>query len=203
MYQRFFKRPLDLFASTVCLVVLSPLLLLIAILIKRDSEGTVCFRQKRVGMGKKLFWIYKFRTMASNTPDNIPTNDFQDPHKYITKLGHFLRKSSLDELPQLLNIVRGEMSFIGPRPALYNQYDLVEKRDLVGANDIRPGLSGWAQVNGRDELGEDLDQKARLDGYYTSHVTFLFDMKCLLWTFVKVFNHQGNVEGKQNREGQS
>ena len=197
MYERYIKRVLDILISAVSLIVLSPLLLLVAIAIKLDSRGPVIFSQKRYGRNKELFDIYKFRTMRTDTPRDVPTNDLKGAKSFITPLGGFLRKTSLDELPQLWNILRGDMSLIGPRPALWNQYDLMEWRDKFGASNIRPGLSGWAQVNGRDYLSRDLEKKARRDGEYANHVSFGFDLKCFLLTIVKVFNRQGIVEGAE------
>ena len=199
MYQRYGKRCLDVILSLIALIVLSPLFLLIALAIRLDSPGGVIFSQKRVGMHKKLFSIYKFRTMRSDTPHDVPTNDLAGSTSYITPVGRFLRMTSLDELPQLWNILKGEMSLIGPRPALWNQYDLIALRDQYGANDVRPGLSGWAQVNGRDYLSRDLEKKARRDGEYAQHITFWFDLKCFLLTIVKVINRQGIVEGKEEK----
>ena len=195
MYERYVKRVLDVLISAVGLVVLSPLLLLIAIAIKLGSRGPVIFRQKRYGKDRGFFEICKFRTMRVDAPRDVPTNDLRGAKAYITPVGKVLRKTSLDELPQLWNILKGEMSLIGPRPALWNQDDLMALRDKYGASMIRPGLSGWAQVNGRDYLSRDLDKKARRDGEYAAHVSFGFDLKCFLLTIVKVFNRQGIVEG--------
>lgn len=195
MYERYVKRALDVLISAAGLVVLSPLLLLIAIAIKLTSKGPVIFRQKRYGKDRGFFEICKFRTMRVNAPKDVPTNDLRGVKTYITPVGRVLRKTSLDELPQLWNILKGEMSVIGPRPALWNQDDLMALRDKYGASMIRPGLSGWAQVNGRDYLSRDLDKKARRDGEYAAHVSFGFDLKCFLLTIVKVFNRQGIVEG--------
>lgn len=195
MYERYVKRALDVLISAAGLVVLSPLLLLIAIAIKLTSKGPVIFRQKRYGKDRGFFEICKFRTMRVNAPKDVPTNDLRGAKTYITPVGRVLRKTSLDELPQLWNILKGEMSVIGPRPALWNQDDLMALRDKYGASMIRPGLSGWAQVNGRDYLSRDLDKKARRDGEYAAHVSFGFDLKCFLLTIVKVFNRQGIVEG--------
>ena len=197
MYERFIKRGLDVVISLVSLVALSPLFLLIAIAIKLDSKGPVIFRQKRYGQHKELFDICKFRTMRTETPRDVPTNDLRGAKSYITRVGKILRMTSLDELPQLWNILVGDMSLIGPRPALWNQYDLMEWRDKFGASDIRPGLSGWAQVNGRDYLSRDLEKKARRDGEYAHNISFAFDLKCFLLTIVKVFNRQGIVEGAE------
>ena len=195
MYKRYGKRLLDIIGAILCLVALSPILLLLMALIRLESPGAPIFKQQRVGRGKKLFWIYKLRSMRADTPHDVPTNDFGESSSYITKIGHILRVTSLDELPQLWNILKGEMSFIGPRPALWNQYDLIALRDRYGANDVRPGLSGWAQVNGRDYLSRDLPLKARRDGEYAQNISFGFDVKCFLLTLVKVVNRQGIAEG--------
>ncbi|MBR2025391.1 MAG: sugar transferase, partial [Clostridia bacterium] len=176
MYNKFFKRVIDFFMSTVGIIVLALPMLIIALAIKIDSKGPVFFKQKRVGKNKEHFNILKFRTMRIDTPHDAPTHELQDPKKWITKVGGFLRKTSLDELPQLFNIWLGQMAVIGPRPALWNQYDLIEERDKYGANDVRPGLTGWAQINGRDEL--EIDVKAKLDGEYIEKMSFFFDVKC-------------------------
>ena len=199
MYERIIKRVLDVAISAVSLVVLSPLFVLIAIAIKVDSKGPVIFKQKRYGRSKVLFDICKFRTMRTDAPKDVPTNDLRGAKNFITPLGRFLRKTSLDELPQLWNVLKGDMSLIGPRPALWNQYDLMELRDQYGASDIRPGLSGWAQVNGRDYLSRDLEKKARRDAEYAHNISFAFDLKCFLLTIVKVFNRQGIVEGAEEK----
>ena len=193
MYRTFFKRLLDIILSGCAIVILSPLLLVIAIAIKIDDPGPVLFRQKRVGIHKTHFSIMKFRTMKMDTPNDTPTHLLENPEQYITKVGKFLRKSSLDELPQIFQIFTGKMSIIGPRPALWNQFDLIAERDKYGANDVRPGLTGWAQINGRDELP--IDVKARLDGEYVEKLSFLFDCKCFLGTIVSVLKHDGAVEG--------
>ena len=195
MYERYIKRALDVLISLVSLIVLSPILLLIAVLIKLESKGPVIFKQKRFGKNKELFEIWKFRTMRTDAPKDVPTNDLRGATSFITPLGAILRKTSLDELPQLWNILRGDMTLIGPRPALWNQYDLMAWRDKFGASMIRPGLSGWAQVNGRDYLSRDEEKKARRDGEYANNISFAFDVKCFLLTIVKVFNRQGIVEG--------
>ena len=200
MYERYIKRVLDVIISLTALIVLSPVLLLIAVLIKLESKGPVIFKQKRFGKNKEFFEILKFRTMRTDAPRDVPTNDLRGAGNYITRLGAVLRKTSLDELPQLWNILKGDMSLIGPRPALWNQDDLMELRDKYGASMIRPGLSGWAQVNGRDYLSRDLEKKARRDGEYASNISFAFDLKCFLLTIVKVFNRQGIIEGSE--EGQ-
>ena len=193
MYSKCIKRLIDLILSLIGLIILSPVLIIISILIKIDSKGPVFFKQKRVGIHKKLFNIYKFRTMYIDTPKDMPTHLLNNPEAYITKVGKFLRKTSLDELPQLINIIKGEMAVIGPRPALYNQEDLIELRDSYKANDIRPGLTGWAQIHGRDEL--EIEEKAKLDGYYTEHISFLLDIKCFFLTIASVLKHEGVVEG--------
>lgn len=189
----YIKRTIDFLASLFALIILSPLFLFIAIWIKTNSPGPVLFKQKRVGKNKELFDIYKFRSMRSDTPADMPTHLLNDPEAFITKSGHFLRKTSLDELPQLINILKGEMAIIGPRPALWNQYDLIEERDKYGANDIRPGLTGWAQINGRDEL--EIPIKAKLDGDYVKNISFLFDLKCFFGTISSVLKSDGVVEG--------
>lgn len=193
MYRTFFKRLLDIILSGCAIVILSPLLLIIAVAIKIDDPGPVLFRQKRVGIHKNHFSIMKFRTMKMDTPKDTPTHLLENPEQYITKVGKFLRKSSLDELPQIFQIFTGKMSIIGPRPALWNQFDLIAERDKYGANDVRPGLTGWAQINGRDELP--IDVKARLDGEYVERLSFLFDCKCFFGTIGAVLKHDGVVEG--------
>jgi O-antigen biosynthesis protein WbqP len=175
---------------------LSPLFLVLAVVIRATSPGPVFFRQKRVGLGKSHFMIYKFRTMRTAAPKDQPTHLLKDPAAYITPVGRFLRRSSLDELPQLLNIIKGEMAVVGPRPALWNQFDLIAERDKYGANDVRPGLTGWAQINGRDELP--IDVKARLDGEYVRRMSFGFDVRCVLGTVLKVLRSDGVVEGTQS-----
>lgn len=193
MYQKFWKRLIDIILSGCALVVLAPVFLILAIAIKIDDPGPVFFRQKRVGIHKSHFQMMKFRSMKVSTPKDVPTHLLTDPEQYITRVGKFLRKSSLDELPQIFHIFTGEMSIIGPRPALWNQFDLLEERDKYGANDVRPGLTGWAQINGRDELP--IDVKARLDGEYVNNISFLFDCKCFLGTITSVLKSEGVVEG--------
>ena len=193
MYQKYVKRVFDFVLSLLALVVLSPFLLLIALLIKIDSKGPVFFRQKRVGKGKTHFTILKFRTMYANTPQDVPTHLLQNPQNSITKMGRFLRATSLDELPQILNILAGQMSIIGPRPALWNQDDLIEARDQYGANDIMPGLTGYAQVNGRDELP--IAVKAERDGYYAKNLSFGLDVKIFFLSIAYVFHRSGVAEG--------
>ena len=193
MYQKFGKRFLDILLSACGILVLSPVYLLVALAIKIDGPGPVFFRQKRVGLNKSHFEIMKFRTMKMETPKDMPTHLLKNPEQYITRVGGFLRKYSLDELPQILQIFTGKMSIVGPRPALWNQDDLIAERDKYGANDVRPGLTGWAQVNGRDELP--IDVKARFDGEYVENMSFLFDCKCFFGTIVSVLKHDGVVEG--------
>ena len=192
MYQKI-KRGIDFISSLVGCIILSPLFIVLCIAIKIDSSGPVFFRQKRVGIHKTHFWILKFRTMRIDTPKDCPTHLLENPEQYITKVGRFLRKTSLDELPQIFNILSWDMSIIGPRPALWNQYDLVEERDKYGANDVMPGLTGWAQINGRDELP--IDVKAKLDGVYVEKMSFLFDCRCFIGTIFSVLKHDGVVEG--------
>ncbi|WP_314837668.1 sugar transferase [Solobacterium moorei] len=187
------KRLIDLVLSVCGLIVLSPLLIAIVIAIKLDSKGPVIFKQKRVGKNKTYFNIWKFRTMRTDAPKDMPTHLLSSPDTYITKIGKFLRQTSLDELPQILQIVVGKMAIIGPRPALWNQYDLIEERDKYGANDITPGLTGWAQVNGRDEL--EIPVKAKLDGEYVEKMGFMMDCKCFIMTIFSVARHDGVVEG--------
>jgi O-antigen biosynthesis protein WbqP len=187
------KRLIDIILSGVGTVVLAPFMLVIALFIKLESPGPVLFRQKRVGLHKKTFPILKFRTMRIDTPKDTPTHMLQNPDQYITKVGRLLRKTSLDELPQILNILKGDMAIIGPRPALWNQDDLVAERDKYGANDVLPGLTGWAQINGRDEL--EIPVKAKLDGEYVEKMSFLFDLKCFFGTIISIFRHDGVVEG--------
>ena len=193
MYQNFFKRLLAIVLSLLGLLCLGWLLILLCIAIKIDSPGPVLFKQKRVGKGKSHFYILKFRTMRIDTPKDMPTHLLANPEQYITRVGKFLRKTSLDELPQLINILKGDMAIIGPRPALWNQFDLIAERDKYGANDIRPGLTGWAQINGRDEL--EIDVKAKLDGEYVERLSFGFDVKCFLGTIAAVLRSDGVVEG--------
>lgn len=187
------KRIIDFILSLLALVVLSPLFLVLAIWIKVDSPGPVFFKQKRIGKDRTFFQIYKFRTMRADTPKDTPTHLLNDPASFITRSGRFLRKTSLDELPQIINILKGEMAIIGPRPALWNQDDLADERDKYGANDVLPGLSGWAQINGRDELP--IPVKAKLDGEYIKKMNFIFDLKCLVGTALSVLKSDGVIEG--------
>ena len=187
------KRVIDIVVSGASLIVLMPLFMVLVMAIKLDSPGPIFFKQKRVGMQKKHFDILKFRTMRIDTPKDTPTHLLEKPEQYITKVGKFLRKTSLDELPQLLNIFQGSMSIVGPRPALWNQNDLIEARDQYGANDVPVGLTGWAQINGRDEL--EIDVKARLDGEYAEKIGFVMDCKCCWGTITYVLRGEGIVEG--------
>ena len=193
VYKKFGKRFLDILLSGCGILLLSPVLLILVIAIKLDTPGPVLFRQKRVGLHKSHFSILKFRTMRIDTPKNMPTHLLENPQQWITKTGAFLRKTSLDELPQIFNIFVGQMSVIGPRPALWNQYDLIEERDKYGANDVLPGLTGWAQINGRDEL--EIPVKAKLDGEYVANMSFRFDVKCFVGTVASVLKRDGVVEG--------
>ena len=193
MYRKFFKRLIDIVLSFCGLVALALPMLAFAIMIKLDSKGPVLFWQKRVGKNKEIFLMPKFRSMYTETPAEMPTHLLNDPERWITPVGKVFRKLSIDELPQIWCILTGQMSIIGPRPALWNQFDLIEERDKYGANDVRPGLTGWAQINGRDEL--EIPVKARLDGEYVDKMSFLFDCKCFLGTIFAVLRHDGVVEG--------
>ena len=193
MYRKYVKRLLDIVLSGMGLLLGGWVLLLLALAVKLDSPGPVFFKQKRVGIHKTHFHILKFRTMRTDTPKDMPTHLLQNPEQYITRVGKFLRKTSLDELPQIINILLGHMSVVGPRPALWNQFDLIEERDRYGANDVRPGLTGWAQINGRDEL--EIPVKAKLDGDYVRSLSFRMDAKCFFGTFLSVLRSEGVVEG--------
>ena len=194
-----FKRIMDVLLSLTALIILLPVFIILAVAIKLDSKGPVFFKQKRVGKGKSHFYILKFRTMRIDTPRDVPTHLLENPEQYITRMGRFLRRTSLDELPQIWNIFMGHMSIIGPRPALWNQYDLIAERDKYGANDILPGLTGLAQINGRDELP--IEVKAELDGIYVQKMSFIMDVKCFVATILKVIKHEGVVEGGIGRLG--
>ena len=187
------KRLLDFVLSLIGIVVLMPVFIIIGILIKVDSRGPVIFKQKRYGKNKEPFYIYKFRTMASDAPQNVATKVLNDSKKYITKIGAFLRRTSLDELPQLFNILLGQMTIVGPRPVVLKEENLIIARDLYGANDIKPGITGWAQINGRDLLS--IEEKAKLDGYYVENMGFKMDMKCFFKTVKYVLNGEGILEG--------
>lgn len=192
MYKRFLKRGIDIVLSLLGIIVLAIPMLIVAIIIKMDDPGPALFKQKRVGIHKTYFQLYKFRSMKLNTPD-IPTHLLENPEQYLIGIGGLIRKLSIDELPQLFNILKGDMSIIGPRPALWNQDDLIAERDKYGANDVKPGLTGWAQINGRDEL--EIPVKAKLDGEYVESLSFLFDCKCFFGTIKSVLKHDGVVEG--------
>lgn len=193
IYKNYIKKPIDIILSFLGLVILSPIFLVLILSIKLDSPGPILFKQRRIGKDKKEFYILKFRTMKIDTPKDTPTHLLENPESYITTVGKFLRKVSLDELPQILNILKGEMSIIGPRPSLWNQYDLISERDKYNANNVYPGLTGWAQINGRDELP--IEAKARLDGEYVSRISLLFDLKVFLLTIMSVVKSDGVKEG--------
>ena len=193
MYKKFGKRLIDIVLSFTGLVVLAIPMVIFAIIVKLDSKGPILFWQKRVGLHKKTFMMPKFRSMYTETPSDMPTHLLNDPSRWITPVGKVYRKLSIDELPQIWCILTGKMSIIGPRPALWNQFDLIEERDKYGANDVRPGLTGWAQINGRDEL--EIPVKAKLDGEYVEKMSFLFDCKCFFGTILAVLRHDGVVEG--------
>ena len=193
MYRKYIKRLLDLVLSGMALLILALPLLMFALVVKLDSKGPALFWQKRVGLHKQTFMMPKFRSMYTETPAEIPTHLLTDPERWITPVGKIYRKLSIDELPQIWSIFTGKMSIIGPRPALWNQFDLIEERDKYGANDVRPGLTGWAQINGRDEL--EIPVKAKLDGEYVQNISFLFDCKCFFGTIAAVLRRDGVVEG--------
>lgn len=193
-YTRYAKRWIDFILALVGLVVLSPVFLLVSLAIWVDDPGPVMFTQKRFGINKQFFTLHKFRSMKMSAPHDTPTHLLSDPEQYITRIGHFIRRSSLDELPQIWDILVGSMSIIGPRPALWNQEDLIRERDRYGANALRPGLTGWAQINGRDELP--IEVKARLDGEYAEKISFSMDVKCFFGTIGAVLNHKGYAEGR-------
>ena len=193
MFYLMFKRFYDTVLAFIGLIVLSPLFFLLMILIKIDSKGPILFKQKRIGRHKKHFYILKFRTMRIDTPKDTPTHMLENPEQWITKVGKFLRKTSLDELPQIINILKGDMSIIGPRPALWNQYDLMDERDKYGVHNLYPGLTGYAQINGRDELP--IPEKAKLDGYYVEHISLWLDIKIFFGTIISIFKSEGVVEG--------
>ena len=201
MYRNFFKRLIDLLLSGMALLILAVPLLILALIVKLDSKGPVLFWQKRVGLHKEIFLMPKFRSMYTQTPAEVPTHMLSDPDRWITPVGKIYRKLSIDELPQLWSIFTGKMSIIGPRPALWNQEDLIAERDKYGANDVRPGLTGWAQINGRDEL--EIPVKAKLDGEYVEKISFLFDCKCFFGTILAVLKRDGVVEGGTGAMDQS
>lgn len=190
---KFVKRVLDVLLSVSALAVLGVPMAVLALMIKCEDKGPVFFKQKRIGLHKKPFMMFKFRSMKTSTPHDVPTHMLANPEQYILRCGRWMRKYSLDELPQIFNIIKGDMSIVGPRPALWNQYDLIAERDRYGANDIRPGLTGWAQINGRDEL--EIPEKARLDGEYVRREGFVFDCVCIWRTVFSVSRHEGVVEG--------
>ena len=193
LYEKVGKRLCDILLSGIGILLLSPLFVLLALLVKLSSKGPALFRQRRIGKNKREFCLWKFRSMYVNTPAELPTHLLLNPDAFITPVGRFLRKSSLDELPQLFHIFSGKMSIIGPRPALWNQYELIDERDKYGANELRPGLTGLAQINGRDELP--IDRKARFDGEYAQNISLLFDLKIFFLTILKVCRHDGVREG--------
>jgi O-antigen biosynthesis protein WbqP len=194
MYKSFLKRMIDLLLSMIGLILLSPAFLIVSLWIKLDSGGPVFFKQRRIGKNKREFYILKFRTMRVDTPHDVPTHLLESADQYITRIGHFLRKWSIDEFPQLINILKGEMSLIGPRPALWNQFDLIAERDKYGANNVTPGLTGWAQINGRDELPSRV--KAKLDGIYVEKMSFWFEFKIFYLTIFRVLKRDGVKEGE-------
>ncbi|MEW5552025.1 sugar transferase [Peribacillus frigoritolerans] len=200
IYQKYIKKIIDFILSLFGLIVLSPFIIILIVCIKIDSRGPVFFKQRRIGINKTEFYILKFRTMKIDTPKDTPTHLLENPESYITRVGKFLRKTSLDELPQIINILKGEMSIIGPRPALWNQYDLMKERDKYRANDLLPGLTGWAQINGRDELP--IKVKSRLDGQYGEKISFIFDVKIFLKTILSVLISDGVKEGKSQSKSQ-
>ncbi len=195
MYRRYFKRWLDIVLATLGMLLLSPLFFLLALCVRLDSKGPVFFRQKRVGRHKKIFMIIKFRTMHIDAPGDVPTHLLENANQNITRCGKILRKSSLDELPQLINVLKGDMSIVGPRPALWNQIDLIAMRDATGANDVLPGIAGLAQVKGRDRLEN--EDKAKYDGIYAHNIGFLLDMRCILKAVINIGSGEGIVEGIQ------
>lgn len=201
MYKRFTKRLFDILLSLIGIIVLAIPMLLIAVIIKCDSKGPIIFKQKRIGIHKKHFMIYKFRSMRTDVPHDMPTHLLKNSESFMTAWQRFMRKASLDELPQLFNILKGDMSIIGPRPALWNQFDLIEERDKYEANDVLPGLTGLAQISGRDEL--EIPVKAKLDGEYANNISFLMDVKCFFGTISAVITKKGFVEGKQSETNES
>lgn len=198
IYRTTIKRLLDIILSACGILLLSPLFLILMLAVYIDDPGPFFFRQKRVGIHQSTFYLWKFRSMKVSTPKDVPTHLLENPEQYITRVGRFLRKTSLDELPQIFQIFTGSMSIVGPRPALWNQFDLIEERDRYGANDVRPGLTGWAQINGRDELS--IEEKARYDGEYVARLSFAFDVKCFFGTFGKVLRQEDVVEGAHDEK---
>ena len=198
IYRTTIKRLLDIILSACGILLLSPLFLILMLAVYIDDPGPFFFRQKRVGIHQSTFYLWKFRSMKVSTPKDVPTHLLENPEQYITRVGRFLRKTSLDELPQIFQIFTGSMSIVGPRPALWNQFDLIEERDRYGANDVRPGLTGWAPINGRDELS--IAEKARYDGEYVARLSFAFDVKCFFGTFGKVLRQEDVVEGAHDEK---
>lgn len=198
IYRTTIKRLLDIILSACGILLLSPLFLILMLAVYIDDPGPFFFRQKRVGIHQSTFYLWKFRSMKVSTPKDVPTHLLENPEQYISRVGRFLRKTSLDELPQIFQIFTGSMSIVGPRPALWNQFDLIEERDRYGANDVRPGLTGWAQINGRDELS--IAEKARYDGEYVARLSFAFDVKCFFGTFGKVLRQEDVVEGAHDEK---
>ena len=198
IYRTTIKRLLDIILSACGILLLSPLFLILMLAVYIDDPGPFFIRQKRVGIHQSTFYLWKFRSMKVSTPKDVPTHLLENPEQYITRVGRFLRKTSLDELPQIFQIFTGSMSIVGPRPALWNQFDLIEERDRYGANDVRPGLTGWAQINGRDELS--IAEKARYDGEYVARLSFAFDVKCFFGTFGKVLRQEDVVEGAHDEK---
>lgn len=196
MYIRYGKRTLDIVGATIILVATLPAMMLVALLIRIESPGPALFRQKRYGKDKQPFNVYKFRTMSTQAPRNMPTNDFHDAHTYITRVGRIIRKLSIDELPQLINVLQGHMSLVGPRPVVLTEISLINERDKYGANSVKPGITGWAQVNGRDEL-DDI-AKAEMDGYYVDNFGFKMDAECVLKTIWVILSIAGHVEGHES-----
>ena len=193
MYKHFIKRIIDIVVSFCGIIVLGIPMAVFTLIIKREDPGPVLFKQKRVGIHKTYFQLYKFRSMKMSTPHDIPTHLLENPEQYLLKCGKWMRKYSIDELPQMFNVLKGDMAIIGPRPALWNQDDLIAERDKYGANDVKPGITGWAQINGRDEL--EIPVKARFDGEYAQNENFIMDVKCFFGTIGKVFKAEGVVEG--------
>lgn len=189
------KRTGDLIIASLAIVFLLPLLVITYVLIKLESPGPALFRQKRYGKDKKIFTVYKFRSMRTSAPRNIPTNDFHDAHAYITRVGRIIRKLSIDELPQLINVLQGHMSLVGPRPVVLTETSLIDERDKHGANAVKPGITGWAQINGRDIL--DNASKAKMDGYYANHMSLVYDIRCMIMTIWVMLSLYGHVEGHE------
>ena len=199
MYIRFIKRLLDIVLSLLGIIILAIPMLIFSVIIRCEDKGPAIFKQKRIGKHKKTFMLYKFRSMKLQTPSDVPTHLLENPESLLLPIGKFIRKHSIDELPQLFNILKGDMSIVGPRPALWNQYDLIAERDKYGANDVLPGLTGWAQINGRDAI--EIPEKAKLDGDYVKHLGIAMDLRCFLGTFFKVLTCEDVVEGGTGTNG--